>query len=652
MRLFQRAMALLKEDGIKAACYASLYKFREHQKEQIKYDKWIQRFEYQMPVEKTDKYSKEAITLICADENMWDSIESESGDYFAFYFAGDSITKDWDAILSAYIKRHPEFRFIYTDEDIFEDGKRRKPFFKPEWSPDTYMSYDYIGGLLVLERSLAQAAAEVLKQYPEVDARYGTARLYALGLCAAERINRDQIGHLKRVLYHREEKYKYKKDNLINIKNDFIDRNRLNAFSEYEPRSGRVRIVFNANPDIKVSIIIPSKDQAKVLADCIESVERYTNYNNYEFVIVDNGSSSPQKKLYEELAKKTTHQFKYIYESMEFNFARMCNLGAENADGDCLVFMNDDIVFMEKGAHWLSRLVGQAMQEHTGAVGAKLLYPDSSIIQHVGVVNYAVGASHIYWKRNDKNLLPGYRNCLDINCSIVTGALLGVSKNKFQKIGGFCEELKVTYNDVELCLKLLENGYYNIVRSDVFAYHYESLARGEDHLDFEKYRRCLLEREKLFELHPDFIGRDLYYHPYLTQHDLNGSVTTRYLPQISRVKRYSNEPELVGECVIKHRIDCIETEDWTHIKGYAYMKKPGKEKISIILSGKRDFRIETTAVYNHSYTALFNDGRSYAFIGFETVFRHQTLPKDDYAVFIKIGQCMVDTGRRILLKNR
>lgn len=649
MKLFHRALVLLKEDGIKAACQMSFFKLRERQKEQTKYDKWIQRFEYQMPVEKADRKSGISVTLICVNEDMWQSIENESGDYFAFYFTGDSITKDWESIILAYVKRHPEVRFIYTDEDIFENGKRRKPFLKPEWSPDTYMSYDYVGGLLVLDSQLAKEAASILCQTENINERYGTGCLYALGLCAAERIKAEQIGHLKRVLYHREQKYKNNKENLLNIKNDFIKRNSLDAVSEYEPKSGRVRIVFNVPENVKASLIVPSKDQASILKNCIESVEKYTDYGNYEWIIIDNGSSDIQRGQYEALSKQTTHPFKYIYEKMEFNFAKMCNIGAKNADGECLVFLNDDIEFMENGAHWLKRLIGQAMQPHTGAVGAKLLYPDSTIIQHVGVVNYPIGAAHVLSKRNDKNLLPTYRNCLDINCALVTGALLGVSSEKFHEVNGFCEELKVTYNDVDLCLKLLEAGYYNIVRSDVCAYHYESLARGEDAEDFEKYRRCLLEREKLCKLHPDYIGRDPYYHPYLSQYETSYTVTTRYLPSLSRVKRSNGNYHKVDDTVINHRIDFIDMEEWTHIKGYAFMKKPGNEKVSIIFSGDRMYRVDTTPVYNHTWTPYYNDGRSYGFIGFETVFKHQTIPAGVYKIGIKINQSVVDTGKELVL---
>lgn len=650
MKDFNRAIRLLKDDGIRAVYHAALMKLKERDKDQTKYDKWIQKFEYQMPIEKADNDSAFSITLIYADENMWEAIDQAKSDYLAFCYKGDFLSDDWKAIVAAYLTRHKDIRLLYTDEDFYSNWKRKNPIFKPEWSPDTYMSYDYIGGLMVLERNLVLEAKNILFEKEDICQRYKNGALYALGLCAAGLIKREEIGHLKRVLYHRKSVHKIEKDILMNIKKDFIEREGLNAYAEFEPRTGEVRVVFNADNDLKVSLIIPSKNQADILETCMESVNNYTDFHNYEWIIIDNGSDETQRKKYEALKNKTDKPFKYIYEKQEFNFAAMCNRGAKEALGDCFIFLNDDIEFFEKSSGWLKRMLGQAMQKHTGVVGAKLLYPDTSLIQHIGVVNYARGASHILNQSDDRTTLPMNRNCLDVNVSIATGALLAVERKKFYEAGGFCEDLKVTYNDVALCFSLLEEGYYNIVRSDVVAYHHESLARGEDALDMDKYRRCLLEREKLYKLHPEFIGVDKYYHPYLTQTDLNAGITTYFLPPVSKSKKLYGSPKIVGEDVIKYRIDSIDTDEWTRVKGYAFMNKPGKEKISLVLAGHKSYCFDTSSVFNHTYTQVFNDGKSYAFIGFESVFKHLMLPAGEYRIYIKVGNCMVETDKTIFVE--
>lgn len=651
MKDFNRAIQLLKTDGIKAIYHAGLMKLREREKEQTKYNKWIQRFEYQMPIEKADNDSAFSITLIYADENMWAAIDNAESDYLAFCYKGDKLTDDWKSVISAYFNRHKEIRFLYTDEDFYSDWIRKNPVFKPEWSPDTYRSYDYIGGLFVLERKLAFRAKEVLSETEGMAERYGNCGLYALGLCAAELVSEKGIGHLKRVLYHRTGIQKKDKGSLLNVKNDLIKRNGLNAFAEYEPKTGEVRVVYNSDENIKVSIVVPSKDQSHILETCMKSVNQYTDYENYEWIIVDNGSNDVERKKYESLADLTDKPFKYIYEKADFNFAAMCNRGEKEADGDCLVFMNDDIEFFEKSKGWLSRMTGQAMQKHTGVVGAKLLYPDTSLIQHIGVVNYARGAAHILNQADDRNILHMNRNCLDVNVSVATGALLAVERSKFNEAGGFCEELKVTYNDVELCFSLLEKGYYNIVRSDVVAFHHESLARGEDALDMDKYRRCLMEREKLYALHPEFIGVDKYYHPYLTQTDLYAGVTTLYLPPVSKARPKADLTAQADNEKIKYRIDSIEFDEWMRVRGYAFSDNRKREQVKLILKGEKTFEFDTTPVFNHTYTHVFNDGKGYAFVGFETVFEHRKLPGGEYKLFIRIGKHAVKTDRSIIIDD-
>ena len=649
MNDFRKGMRLLKADGIKAALYALVYKLREKASAQSKYDKWIQKYEYQLPSEKADLRQSKSITLICADESLFLNIEKESGDFFAFFYPGDSLKKEWAEMAAAYINRHSEIRFFYTDEDRIQGGKRTEPVFKPDWSPDTYLSYDYAGGLLLMERNLALEALHILiRNNPDAVESYGCGSLYALGLCATELITEKEIGHFKRVLYHRDSVFKIPGENLMNIKTDLIKRRGLEASLESENKSGEVRIVYTLTEETFISIIIPSKDQPDMLASCVESAEKYTAYDNYEWIIIDNGSTAENRSRYEQIAAEASHSCRYIYEPMEFNFARMCNLGAESAKGSCLIFLNDDIEFSEDCSRWLERIAAQAMQPSTGAVGAKLLYPNSTIIQHVGIVNFRRGATHLFRGSDDLKVLPFYKNCLDTNSAMVTGAVMAVERKKFDEVGGFNEDIKVTYNDVDLCLKLLEKGYYNVVRTDAVAFHHESFARGEDAEDENKYRRCLLERERVFGLHKSFRGLDPYYHPYLSQNDTTAGVTTVYLPVISRAKKVYTGLETASPEALKFRIDSIEADEWLYIRGYAFSEKLGKEKVSIIFKGEHSYKFDTKAFFDHTMTPLHNDGKSYAFCGFEAMIRYLELPMDNYKICIKIGNLVAETGENCL----
>ena len=98
----------------------------------------------------------------------------------------------------------------------------------------------------------------------------------------------------------------------------------------------------------------------------------------------------------------------------------------------------------------------------------------------------------------------------------VTGACLMVKRSLFEKSGGWNEDLRVAFNDVDFCYRLHDMGYVNVVRNDVALYHHESLSRGLDD-SVEKLKRLHGELDLLYELHPSIYGRDPYYHRYLVK---------------------------------------------------------------------------------------------------------------------------------------
>ena len=193
----------------------------------------------------------------------------------------------------------------------------------------------------------------------------------------------------------------------------------------------------------------------------------------------------------------------------------MCNIGAAHTDGDYILFLNDDIEI--RGGEWLERLLGHCRLPHVGAVGCKLYYPGMKEIQHIGIVNYPFGPAHPFCENEDKgSVLYFGRNFLDYNYCAVTGACMMIERSKFDEAGRFDESLAVTYNDVELCFRLVEMGCYNVVRNDVALVHHESLSRGSDE-DGEKRKRQIREMKHLYELHPQWKGRDPFYNYNLSQ---------------------------------------------------------------------------------------------------------------------------------------
>lgn len=270
-----------------------------------------------------------------------------------------------------------------------------------------------------------------------------------------------------------------------------------------------------------VSVVIPTKDHPEILETCLRSFIEKTNYEDYEFVIVDNGSKEENRlfmekvlpvklrELWEKQGREKDFRYTYLYEMMPFNFSKMCNKGAVHAKGDLLLFLNDDMEIIEE--NWLGRMVGQAIQKHTGAVGARLWYAGTKSIQHAGITNLEIGPSHkLVTFADDRDYYYGH-NRVTYDMAGVTGACLLVGREKFQKAGGLDESMAVSYNDVDMCFRLLECGYYNVLRNDAVLYHHESLSRGLDEENEEKWERLLKEKDRLYQKHPLLDGFDPFY---------------------------------------------------------------------------------------------------------------------------------------------
>ena len=406
--------------------------------------------------------------------------------------------------------------FIYSDEDLMtENGRKRmNAFFKPDWSPDTFMSLMYTCHFSVYRRSL-------LVKLHGLREGYEGSQDYDLVLRVMEQTGR--IGHIPKILYHwraRKESTAnelsakpYIMETTVNAKKDALARRGLDGDLEWQEDTSQYRVVYRPMHDPKVTIVIPSKDNVEVLGRCLSTMDEVTGYRNYEVIVVDNGSSEENRAKLEALTAK--YNATYLYEPMEFNFSRMCNIGARAGDGDFILFLNDDIEI--RGEQWLSRMLGHCQLAHVGAVGCKLYYPGEKEIQHLGVLNLPIGPGHAFHRFEDQGMVLYYgRNLLDYNFTIVTGACLMVERRKFDEVGGFDETLPIAYNDVELCFKLIDAGYFNVLRTDVVMIHHESISRGYEDND-RKIERQMKEMAHLYELHPDWKDRDPCYNINLTR---------------------------------------------------------------------------------------------------------------------------------------
>ena len=261
-----------------------------------------------------------------------------------------------------------------------------------------------------------------------------------------------------------------------------------------------------------------------------------------------------------------------------------------------MLFLNDDMEIIQKD--WLTLLADKVMLPYVGAAGAKLLYPDSDVIQHAGITNLRVGPAHKLQFLSDSEVHYYGKNRFVHNMLASTGACLLLKRAVFEEVGEFSEELAVAFNDVDLCYKIYEAGYYNVQRNDVILYHHESLSRGKDGESPEKQQRLLREKDILYAKHQEIYGKDPFYHKYLTTDMLESeySPAVRYQVTLEMpwavVKHEQKLPDAVREdgCVV------IGMEAAMDIYKWKYGVAPG--------NGKQDVLPEELGYYFQGYSFI------------------------------------------------
>lgn len=219
----------------------------------------------------------------------------------------------------------------------------------------------------------------------------------------------------------------------------------------------------------KVSIIIPTKDKAKLLRACIESIRGNTNYSNYELLIVDNSSIEPETK--DLLAQYESEGVSILKYPGVFNYSAICNFAATQATGEYLCFLNNDTEVIS--SNWLSSMVEHASRESVGLVGAVLSYPDKSL-QHMGIALGHTGiAGHPHRGESKDQCVP--ESCFEV--SAVTFACAVISKSKFWEIGALDQSFPSGFNDVDISIRSSKHNYNNIVCVKAELIHREAQTR-------------------------------------------------------------------------------------------------------------------------------------------------------------------------------
>ena len=575
-----RAFEIINKEGFLTFKYALGQKMRENMTDEKIYQLYIKNVEPRQNAISENQ----CVQVVSVKENntvkqVMEAAEKVSTEYVVLCSADYELCENYEKKVSHYIliqkKAGRNLQYIYSDSDIINDnGKRENPDCKPDYSWNTLLSFNYIGNVFAVKKQFfLHRMNEFIDNFGS-DSKFDS---YKTSLFLLSDNSAENVGHIHQILAHKKADYKEESD-ISDYKCLLPELKNKNVCVVTDKHNKNVQhIHYPLSENDCVSIIIPSKDNPEILKVCLESIKKYTKHTKYEIVVIDNGSNEDNRNEYKKLIAEFGENASYTYERFDFNFSKMCNIGAKKATGNMLLFLNDDIEIIGQDyedTDWLSVLAGQAKQESTGAVGAKLLYPDSSYIQHVGVINYESSCfAHLYAKAVDDENIKAHRNYADYDCLCVTGACFMLEKAKFDKAGGFDEAFEVTHNDVDICLTLYEKGYYNVLRNDVVLFHHESFSRGDDEIDEEKNRRNMHARDMTYEKHPKLEKYDPFYSPLLTQTENNYRFGDEIYSVIYRKPQKADRlrPD-AGYMEVSPTVKVTETgyHDDMQLRGFAY----------------------------------------------------------------------------------
>lgn len=447
-------------------------------------------------------------------QNTNAALRIASGEYTGLLDHDDLLTPDALYEVVKAINEHGRPEVLYSDEDkVTTDlAEHFQPHMKPDFNKDLLRSNNYITHFFV-------AAAKLMERVGGFDEAYNGAQDYDLILRCTEQAK--GIVHIPRILYHWRVHKASTADNPASKMYAFdAGKRALEAHLKRCGEPGRVshrkdlgfyRVKYPVQGNPLVSIIIPNKDQADTLAQCLESIEK-SSYQNYEIIIVENNSE--EKDTFSYYKKIESDRIKVVVWHGEFNFSAINNFGMKYARGDYLLLLNNDVRVITKD--WLEEMTANCQRKDVGIVGAKLYYPDDTI-QHAGIVIGIGGVAGAVFV-GMPGVYSGYFHKASIqqDLSAVTAACMMVKRSVYEELGGLEEKLKVAFNDVDFCLRVRDKGYLVVYNPDVELYHDESKSRGTEDSK-EKVRRFQNEIEYMRKHWLDLLKNgDPMYNPNLT----------------------------------------------------------------------------------------------------------------------------------------
>jgi GT2 family glycosyltransferase len=441
-------------------------------------------------------------------------LAASDGEFLALLGGEDELPPHALYQVAKVLAEHPDAQVLYSDEDqIDASGTRSTPFFKPDWSPDLLLSFNYLGGLTFLRAGLVRELGGM-----HTGSEGGV--YYDLLLRATSRVA--SVQHIPKVLYHRRTPPSLPAQEPSAGERLALDRHLKcqGVHAEVAPgcRPGRwrVRYAYPGSPD--VAVILPTGGNIPLLDQCLRGLKEKTAYRYFEVLLIDNSRGDDVHALCEAYHLSGVRVRYLDRRGAAFNFSALNNFAARTTDAPLLLFLNDDTFPVHDG--WLEAMVEHALRPEVGAVGAKLLFADGSL-QHAGVaMGVTIIANHVFaeFPGDGETVLAFDLPYVIRNCSAVTAACMMTRADVFWEVGGFEEvHLAVAFQDLDLCLKIGARGYRVIYTPHAALHHYEGKTKEEKIPN--PYEMRYVQRRWA-----QVIAHDPFYNPNLTRLHRDGSL--------------------------------------------------------------------------------------------------------------------------------
>ncbi|MGC1549885.1 MAG: glycosyltransferase [Rhodanobacter sp.] len=436
-------------------------------------------------------------------------------------YAGDELAEHALLLLAEHVGAQPELACCYLDEDVCDSDGYDQPLFKPDLNLDLLRSYPYIGRTLAMKR-------EALVALDGWNPGFDQLAHYDFAFRAIEHYGLGSVGHLAEMLYHAGLPHtQWLASEPVQSQSAAVvsaHLARLNISHDMQPGAlpgvNRVRYLHAYQP--AVSIIVPTRDQLPMLNGLIDSLLAKTSYKNYELLIVDNDSQELAACAYlDGIERLNSPQLRVLRYPHPFNYSAINNFAAASARGEYLILLNNDTAVLHDD--WIEQLLNHAQRPEVGIVGAKLHYPDGRI-QHGGVTLGLRGpADHPFIGQPMDATGYMHRLQMDQNYTAVTAACLMIRKSVYDAVGGLDEQdFKVSYNDVDLCLKAHQAGYLTVWTPYARLMHEGSVSQNKVDKTKQKakIKRFQGEQQAMYRKWLPLLARDPAYNRNL---DLDGA---------------------------------------------------------------------------------------------------------------------------------